>query len=249
MQKIISKSNEKIKQLNKLKQKKYRVNSYLVEGFHLLEEAIKADALIKQIFMTETAYQKINFPMPLVDIFLVSEEIMQYLSDSRTPQGVVAEIIKESDKSFTNFGKWLVLEKVQDPGNVGTMVRTADALGIDGVIISNDSADIYSPKVLRAMQGSHFHLPIIEKDILAFFENNLDSMPIYASTLSDDSIDLRELPHSDNWFLVMGNEGSGVSSTIQNLATKRVHIPMNGSAESFNVAVACGILLFTLSNS
>ena len=134
----------------------------------------------------------------------------------------------------------------QDPGNVGTMIRTADAAGYDGVFISDKSADIYNMKVLRSMQGSHFHLPIFRvqlKELLALLKTN--HIPILASTLSKDSIDYRQVKIPASFALVMGNEGQGISDFMADQADQLVHISMPGQAESLNVAVAAGILLFS----
>ena len=145
-------------------------------------------------------------------------------------------------------GKFLFLEDVQDPGNVGTMIRTADAAGFTGVIVSDKSADIYSLKTLRSMQGSHFHLPIYRMSLASFIEETKKTaMPILATTLSIDSKDYRELSSLENFVLVMGNEGQGISSVIAESADQLVHIGMKGRAESLNVAVAAGILMFYFS--
>ena len=146
---IRSKSNQLIKQTKKLLQKKYRKTSYLIDGWHLLEEAQKSGAQIEQIFVTEEGLHRLNQP-ELVK--LVSPEVLAELSDSVTPQGVVAQIsLPQQESPGQLSGKFLVLEDIQDPGNVGTMIRTADAAGYDGVFISEKSADIYSMKVLRSL--------------------------------------------------------------------------------------------------
>ena len=147
-----------------------------------------------------------------------------------------------------NSGKYLFLEDVQDPGNVGTMIRTADAAGFSGVIVSSKSADIYSLKTLRSMQGSHFHLPIYRvsrEDMLTLARQN--DLQILASTLSEDSLDYQKVEKNENFLLVMGNEGQGISQEMTDAADVLVHISMKGQAESLNVAVAAGILMFALS--
>ena len=179
----------------------------------------------------------------------VSEEILRDLADTQTPQGIVAVIQKE-EVELPDFsqGKFLFLENVQDPGNVGTMIRTADAAGFTGVIVSDKSADIYSLKTLRSMQGSHFHLPIYRMSLASFVEEAKKSnLPILATTLSKESKDYRELSSLENFVLVMGNEGQGISSVMAESADQLVHIGMKGRAESLNVAVAAGILMFYFS--
>jgi len=189
--------------------------------------------------------QLVCFPLSI----WVSEEILLDLADTQTPQGIVAVIQKEEvGLPDLHQGKYLFLEDVQDPGNVGTMIRTADAAGFTGVIISDKSADIYSLKTLRSMQGSHFHLPIYRLPLASFVEEAKKSdLPILATTLSRESKDYRELSSLENFVLVMGNEGQGISSVMAESADQLVHIGMKGRAESLNVAVAAGILMFYFS--
>lgn len=241
---IRSKSNQLIKETKKLLQKKYRKRSYLIEGWHLLEEAQKAGAQIEQIFVTEEGLGRLGHS-DLVK--LVSPEVLAELSDSVTPQGVVAQIAmpqQELPQQLT--GKYLVLEDVQDPGNVGTMIRTADAAGYDGVFVSDKTADIYNLKVLRSMQGSHLHLPIFRvhiADLLQLLQAH--QVPVFASTLSQASVDYKQVTPPPTFALVMGNEGQGISDLMAEKADQLVHISMPGQAESLNVAVAAGILLFS----
>ncbi|HFI0788046.1 TPA: TrmH family RNA methyltransferase [Streptococcus suis] len=241
---IRSKTNNLVKQVKKLQQKKYRTSSYLIEGWHLLEEAMEARANIEHIFVVEEYFEK---AAGLANVTVVSPEIMQDLADSKTPQGVVAQLALPSQRlPETLAGKFLVLEDVQDPGNVGTMIRTADAAGFDGVFLSDKSADIYNMKVLRSMQGSHFHLPVYRmpiSSILTALKSN--QIQILATTLSSQSVDYKEIMPNSSFALVMGNEGQGISDLVADEADQLVHITMPGQAESLNVAIAAGILLFS----
>ena len=243
---ITSKANSVVKNAKKLHQKKYRKTSYLIEGWHLFEEAVQVGAKIEKIFaLVEYGDKLVDYPQTV----LVTEEILLDLADSQTPQGIVAIVQKEEEllPDFTS-GKYLFLEDVQDPGNVGTMIRTADAAGFSGVIVSSKSADIYSLKTLRSMQGSHFHLPIYRMSVEIFVEEAKKShLPILATTLSQNSKDYRELARLEDFALVMGNEGQGISSFMTDQADQLVHISMKGQAESLNVAIAAGILMFYLS--
>ena len=243
---ITSKANSVVKNAKKLHQKKYRKSAYLIEGWHLFEEAVQAGVTIEKIFALESYRDQLAaFPQTV----WVSEEILLDLADTQTPQGIVAVIQKE-EVGLPDFsqGKFLFLEDVQDPGNVGTMIRTADAAGFTGVIVSDKSADIYSLKTLRSMQGSHFHLPIYRMSLASFVEEAKKSnLPILATTLSRDSKDYRELSPLEDFVLVMGNEGQGISSVMAESADQLVHIGMKGRAESLNVAVAAGILMFYFS--
>ena len=243
---ITSKANSVVKNAKKLHQKKYRKSSYLIEGWHLFEEAVQAGAKIERIFaLSEYGEKLTDYPQTV----FVAEEILLDLADSQTPQGIVAIVQKEEEQlpDFTS-GKYLFLEDVQDPGNVGTMVRTADAAGFSGVIVSSKSADIYSLKTLRSMQGSHFHLPIYRMTVETFVEEaKKGNLPILATTLSQNSKDYHELAQLEDFALVMGNEGQGISPFMTNQADQLVHITMKGQAESLNVAIAAGILMFYLS--
>ena len=243
---ITSKANSVVKNAKKLHQKKYRKSAYLIEGWHLFEEAVQAGVTIEKIFALESYRDQLAaFPQTI----WVSEEILLDLADTQTPQGIVAVIQKEEvGLPDLHQGKYLFLEDVQDPGNVGTMIRTADAAGFTGVIVSDKSADIYSLKTLRSMQGSHFHLPIYRLPVATFVEEAKKSnLPLLATTLSRESKDYRELSSLENFVLVMGNEGQGISSVMAESADQLVHIGMKGRAESLNVAVAAGILMFYFS--
>lgn len=243
---ITSKANSVVKNAKKLHQKKYRKSAYLIEGWHLLEEAVQAGVTIEKIFALESYREQLAaFPQTV----WVSEDILLDLADSQTPQGIVAVVQKEEvgQVDFSQ-GKFLFLEDVQDPGNVGTIIRTADAAGFTGVIVSDKSADIYSLKTLRSMQGSHFHLPIYRMSSQSLLKETKEAaIPVLATTLSKDSVDYRELPPIENFVLVMGNEGQGISPLMAESADQLVHISMKGQAESLNVAVAAGILIFHLS--
>ena len=243
---ITSKANSVVKNAKKLHQKKYRKSAYLIEGWHLFEEAVQAGVTIEKIFALESyREQLVAFPQTV----WVSEDILLDLADSQTPQGIVAVVQKEEvEQTDFSQGKFLFLEDVQDPGNVGTIIRTADAAGFTGVIVSEKSADIYSLKTLRSMQGSHFHLPIYRMSSQRLLKEAKEAaIPVLATTLSKDSVDYRELPPIENFVLVMGNEGQGISPLMAESADQLVHISMKGQAESLNVAVAAGILIFHLS--
>lgn len=202
-------------------------------------------APIRQIFVLEAFLDRVE---GMDQVTVVTPEILELLADSKTPQGIVAEIALEPAQVPQQLqGCYLYLEDVQDPGNVGTMIRTADAAGFDGIILSKASADLYSLKTLRSMQGSHFHLPIWKMDRAELFERaSKSNTPVLATTLSKSSIDYRQLPQMEQFILVMGNEGNGISQEMAAQADQLVHITMPGLAESLNVAVAAGILMFYL---
>lgn len=245
MEIITSKANKLVKKAKKYHQKKYRTDAYLIEGWHLFEEAELAGVTFHQIFVISDYAERVAHYPQAVE---VTEEIMKDLADSPSPQGIVAVVALEPSILPDQLeGRFLILEDVQDPGNVGTLVRTADAAGFTGVFLSEKSADIYNIKTLRSMQGSHFHLPIYRISMEELIRRLKQSqVSLLASTLAPGSQAYDRVVAPANFALVMGNEGQGISQTTAEAADTRIHIPMPGQAESLNVAVAGGILIFSL---
>lgn len=250
---ISSTKNNFIKEVKKLAKRKYREEQgrYLIEGAHLVEEALNSKEAVTTLIMTDQGQAllaKLPVSSDTLDHYLVTDEVFKSISDVAAPQGIMA-VVKHNKAALPEqiSGKWLLLDNVQDPGNVGTMIRTADAANYAGVILGKGCADIYSPKVLRSMQGSHFHLAIIEGELRQFmFKLKQHEIKIYGTELNPKAVDYRQLETADSFGLVMGNEGQGVSADILQLTDKNVYIPIVGQAESLNVAVAAGILMFSL---
>jgi RNA methyltransferase, TrmH family len=244
---IQSATNPQVKQWKKLLTKKERDKSktFIIEGFHLVEEALKNKAEIETIILEE----KVDLPPGLdygsVPVVKVSEEIARSLADTETTQGVFAVC---QQPSFVNpEGKtFLLIDSVQDPGNLGTMIRTADAAGVDAVIVGKGSVDIYNPKVLRSAQGSHFHLPVISDDLHVWVDKFKEQeTPIYGTAL-ENATTFKEVEAGGRFALLVGNEGSGVSPDLLEKTDQNLYIPILGKSESLNVAVATGILLYYL---
>lgn len=167
------------------------------------------------------------------------------LSDLPTPQGIFAVVEKQEQNLQTLTGNWLILDNVQDPGNVGTMIRTADAVGFSGVFLGEGTADLYSTKVLRSMQGSNYHLPILEGAIPPFLKQLRSAgVTIYGTELNKEAVPYTELPKEQTAAFILGNEGQGVHPELLALTDKNVYIPIYGQAESLNVAIAAGILMY-----
>lgn len=251
MREIQAAKNNKIKALKKLHQRKYRNQSedYLLEGYHLIEEAAKAHAEIKEIFLDKRGLRLWQewVENHQFTYYLLSDEAMKALSEQPAPQGIIALVQKSSNFPSDFSGKWLLLDNVQDPGNVGTIVRTADAAGFDGIFLGQGTADEYSPKVLRSMQGSQFHLPIFSGDlteVIAEFQK-IDSK-IYGTKLDPAAISYNEVQKNEDFALILGNEGQGVAEDLLQLTDQNLYIPIYGKAESLNVGVAAGILMYAL---
>jgi TrmH family RNA methyltransferase len=166
------------------------------------------------------------------------------ICDTETPQGIAA-VCEQKTVSIDDIKleKILLLDRVQDPGNLGTMIRTADAAGIDAVILGEGCADPYNPKVVRATQGSLFHLPLMKVNLAEFIEK-LD-MPVYGTAL-EGGLPFEQVEKAESFALLMGNEGQGVSKDLLEITTKNLYIPIYGKSESLNVAIATGILLYYL---
>ncbi|MDN5372913.1 MAG: methyltransferase, TrmH family [Carnobacterium sp.] len=250
MELILSTKNERVKNWKKLQSKKGRqkAGAYLIEGFHLIDEAIKNDAVILEMMVSEEiAFENI----PTFDEekqVEISAEIAKSLSETETSQGIFAVVQKKELVEKPSLNKpFLLLDNVQDPGNVGTMVRTADAAGFGGVVLGKGSVDLYNSKVLRSMQGSHFHLPIYQGDLNEWFDLFFQhGHPVYGTELNEEAVSYREIEPLSVYGLVMGNEGNGMSAELLKRTTKNLYIPIVGKAESLNVAVAAGVVMFAL---
>lgn len=253
MEQISSVKNTKVKEWNKLKTTRGRkkFGSYLVEGRHPVREALDAGVEYQYILVVD-AEEDMDIVKRVDDerLIILSEEVAKQLSDTINTQGVflVGTISNEDWSLPTNFeGKWLILDDVQDPGNIGTMVRTADAAGYAGVIFGNGTADFYNPKILRSMQGSQYHLILKRANLLRLIPTLIDNgMSIYGSILSKDATAYDKVQGNSNLGLIVGNEGNGMSPELANLTTANLYIPIKGKAESLNVAIAAGVLMFSL---
>ncbi|MFH5810423.1 TrmH family RNA methyltransferase [Companilactobacillus sp. FL22-1] len=250
MKYIESKKNDEIKQLKKLSATKNirKTGTYMIEGFHLVREADQYEQDFVKLLVTEK-YEDDRLVKKYHDIAVtISEDVANELSETKTPQGIFAVIKVKTADDFQEFtGKWVMLDDVQDPGNVGTIVRTADAAGYDGVITSLDTADFYQPKVQRSMQGSQFHLPIYRMDInQAISQAKQSGLKIYGSEVNAQAKPYTKLEKSDSFALIMGNEAHGVTQEVLNETDENIYIPILGKAESLNVAVAAGVLMYGL---
>lgn len=248
MKYIQSIQNPQVKQWKKLLTKKERDRSetFLVEGFHLVEEALKSDQVV-EIIVSEKTGEPPRLDTGSVPITLVTEEISNSLSETEAPQGIYAVCRQAASEAGLQKAKtFLFIDAVQDPGNLGTMIRTADAAGIDTVIVGHGSVDIFNSKVLRSAQGSHFHLPIIRGDLLEWTSKLAEkNIPVYGTALEGASL-YTEIAPGDSFALIVGNEGNGVSIELLTKTSANLYIPIYGKSESLNVAVATGILLYYL---
>lgn len=251
MQQISSVNNKTIKDLAKLNKKKYREDTgmYIIEGFHLIEEALKAGRKFQYLLGTDEALSKVEeygVDLSNKSVILINKAITRHLSSTKNSQEIFMVLKINQPKEFPfNYGKWVLLDNLADPGNVGTIIRTADAAGFDGVVLSPESVDLYNPKTQRAMQGSQFHIELIKQD-LASVITTLKSydIPVYASMLDKSAKELPDFEKVPQLGLVIGNEAHGVSDFIAKLSDEKLYIPIKGQAESLNAAVAAGIMIY-----
>ncbi len=242
---ITSVKNQQIKNWAKLKQKKYRKEQgcFIVEGEHLVEEALKSEWEVEMIVVESTFEPSIDLTNYQVET--VSDHVFAHLAQTKSPQGILA-IVKIKSTHDYEKNRLLLLDAVQDPGNLGTMIRTADAAGFDAIILGDGTVDLYNDKVIRASQGSIFHIPIIESSLeAAIFNLQADGVTVFASTL-ERAVPVQTIEWPKQAGLIVGNEGSGVNQTFIEKADQLVHIPIYGKAESLNVSIAAAIMMYQM---
>ena len=239
--------------LNKSRGDRRSAGLFLAEGEHMAEEALNAGKA-RALLVLETLRARYSRLIGQADgqeipVYLLSEPVLHALSDAKTPQGVIAVCSLPDEKSESAFdGDVLVaLDDVQDPGNVGTILRTLDAAGFSGLILSKGCADPFSPKALRASMGAVFRVPVYLSDSLPDTLNALKmrGFGVMAGTLDGDPFYSRGTDDRRNC-VVIGNEGAGISRDVLAGVTKKVMLPMRGGAESLNAAAACAVILYDM---
>lgn len=252
MKRIESTQNALVKHWKKLvtlRKEREKTGEYLIEGFHLVEEALKHKEQILQIIVRDGVDMPLLWPIDDVQIVHVNDAVAKEIAETEKSQGIFAhcKVKTYSVDEQTSWRKVLLVDAVQDPGNIGTMIRTADAAGIDAVVLGKGCADAYNPKVIRSTQGSHFHIPVVRGELEDWIEDlQDDNVKVYGTSL-EDAISFREVERSEAFALIVGNEGSGISPQLLAKTDQNLIIPLHGGAESLNVAVATGILLYALS--
>ncbi len=235
---ISSQDNARIAQVIKLADKKYRrlYGLYVIEGERLVRDALKYGAEITDIFVKESVAEKFCFENET----LVSDRVFAKICDTVTSQGVLA-VVKNRQKEIQKpLGNCLVLDGLQDPGNVGTLIRTAAACGFTDVYAAN-CVDVFSPKVLRAAMSAHFCVNIWQENIEKVFEQ-LEDVQIVSADMDGENIFQAEF--ADKIALVLGNEGNGLSDFSKTYSDKTVSLPMENNFESLNVAVCGSVIMY-----
>lgn len=234
-------NNEHIKEIKKLNQKKYRDinNKFIIEGEHLIEEALKNN-IVEEIFLLEgfnRNYQiKTNY---------INEKVMKYITELDSIPKAIGICHKKNDQ--VNGNHILVLDNIQDPGNLGTIIRSAVAFNIDTIILNKKGVDLYNSKVLRSTQGMIFNINIVIEDLTKILKDLKTKNYKIITTRVDGGKLIKHLEKNEKFAIIIGNEGQGVSQELQNLSDEYIYIPMNEKCESLNAAVATSIILYELS--
>ena len=255
MQRITSKDNPNIKLYRKLlENKKFRRENgmFVLEGVRLISDAISENARLHSVFVTEDSAAKLDIESLRSDIdcYLIPDELKEKISDTGNTQGAFA-ICEALDKpvfsdTIKTGGKYILLHSVQDPGNLGTIIRTADAVGVDGVFLA-ECCDLYNPKVIRSTMGSIFRLNVSEvkfDEVFPVFKEQ--GVRTYAAVIDNDAVSLTDCDFSDGGAVLIGNEGNGLPKEISDLCDVRLTIKMQGNVNSLNAAMAAGIIMWEL---
>ena len=224
-----------------------------IEGVRLCEEAAAAGLYIESAFITETAvskypetYKKLR---EVCEPVVITDAIGEYIADTKSPQGVFMTAVQPV--GFAGFdaadnGRYILLDGLQDSGNLGTIIRTADAFGINGVILSPDCADVWSPKVVRSAMGSLFRLPVMTQRLPELIKRlRTGGHKVYAAVLDKNAQSIDEATFPAKCSVVIGNEGNGVSPEVINSADGNIYIPIR-NAESLNAAIAAAIFCYEM---
>lgn len=254
---ITSSNNSEIKRIKSLYKRKYRekYKEYLVEGLRIVDHGI-AQGLIKKIFVSESfaANEHVDFDINNLDnkafeVIVISDKLFREVSDTESPQGIIGLVHLEKktlgDLLLVGTSRLLILDKVQDPGNLGTMIRTADAAGFQGIILAKGSVDHLNPKVVRSAMGSSVYFPVyVSDDILEDIKTlKAQDYKIYGTDLRTDFY-YDDIIYPEKTCIIIGNEANGVSEEVLNLSDERIKIPLIGKAESLNASIAASIIMY-----
>ena len=240
---ITSLNNDYIKELVKLKERKNRKEQgvFLVEGEHLVEEAYKKGILKELVLLIGSDY-KLD-----VKTTYVTREIINKITNLENSPNIIGVCSITNDNVITG-DKILLLDRIQDPGNLGTIIRSSKAFNIDTIVISKDSVDLYNPKVLRATEGIIFHINIVVEDLNIAIDNiKSNNIPLYGTKV-DNGESIKSITDKSKYAIIMGNEGQGVNQELLDKCDKYLYIDMNKEVESLNVGVATSIILYEFNN-
>lgn len=250
---ITSKDNETVKHIRKLKEKKYRdeFGEYIIEGIKLINEAIEEDLNVKTIVVCDNCDKEVINQTSMYEVakhkcVYVDEKVFNTITEVKNPQGILAVIEKKGGEKEINYNEDLIviLDDIQDPGNLGTILRTVDSIGLTQIIVSKKSGDVYNSKVVRSSMGGIFRLNVIESNNLVETIQNIKKHKYTViSTSLDTDKSIYDIEYKKT-AIVIGNEANGVSKEVQEISDTKIKIPMLGKTESLNASVATGIVLY-----
>ncbi|MEK4217869.1 MULTISPECIES: TrmH family RNA methyltransferase [unclassified Bacillus (in: firmicutes)] len=246
MKQIESAKNQKVKDWKKLHTKKERTktNTYLIEGEHLVEEALKSPGAVKEILVKDEADIPPNLDMG-IQCYVLSEDAFSAVTETETPQRIAA-VCNMPEEHLAPPKRVLLIDAVQDPGNLGTMIRTADAAGLDAVVLGDGTVDAFNGKTLRSAQGSHFHIPVVRRNLQSYVDElKAEGVKVYGTALQNGA-PYQDISPSGSFALIVGNEGAGVDTGLLEKTDLNLYVPLYGQAESLNVAIAAAILMYHL---
>ena len=251
---ITSKDNPLIKLVCGLQSKasiRKKEGLFVLEGLRICDDACDNSIWFDKLIISKTAKEKYveelsKFYNNANEIFEIPDSLFQKISDTSSPQGVIAVVkIPSLSPEILKSGRYIALENLNDPSNLGAISRTAEALGVSGIILSSDSVDPYAPKSLRASMGTLLRMPVI---ILNDFVNEIkqSGLTSYACVVDSDATPITNISFDDGSILLIGNEANGLTDNAKNMANKQITIPMRGNAESFNAATAAAISMWEM---
>ena len=251
---ITSKDNPLIKFVSSLQtSSKHRKENglFVLEGLRICDDALQNNIKFDKLIVTKNFIEKHNdFYKTIVNnsdcCYVLKEELFKKISDTNTPQGIIAIAkIPNNSSCISKNGRYIALENLADPSNLGAIARTAEALGVDGIILSSDSCDPYAPKTLRSSMGTLLRLPLfITENIMEFINNN--NLRAYACVVDKDADDISKVEFTDGDVLLIGNEANGLKDETKSSSYKRITINMRGMAESLNAAAAAAIAMWEM---
>ncbi|MGI2326388.1 TrmH family RNA methyltransferase [Planococcus sp. YIM B11945] len=251
MKRIESIQNSLVKHWKKLgttRKERDKFAEFFVEGFHLTEEALKNKSLVKSLVVREGVDIPEDWDAEDVPVYSVTAAVAKEISETEHSQGIFAHCVQPefTEDEQQTWSKLLLIDAVQDPGNIGTMIRTASASGMDAVVLGKGCADPFSPKTVRSAQGSHFQIPVVKGELPEWISELKErSIPLFGTALLN-ATPVHEVESQKQFALIVGNEGSGVDPQLLKETDQNLVVPLYGPAESLNVAVATGILLYSL---
>ena len=248
MEIITSLENKKIKYINKLKNKKFRDEEgiFVIETKHLVEEAYKS-GFLTELYLVDTNIESNILEDDKINKYQITKEIMNKISSLESPSNFLGLVKKLPTLNYGN--RLLILDNIQDPGNLGTIIRSAVAFNLDTLILSNDCVDLYNDKTIRSSEGMLFKLNILRKDLNTFLtELKNNNYTIYGTDVINGSI-VGEIKFPKKYAIIIGNEGKGLKSTLKNLVDQDIYITMSANAESLKAGISASIIMYEMSKN